>query len=131
MKNIILVLAMFFVQNAFAYITAPQKFNSMLAYGTYYGDDCQVKVSKTIFKNTKIRVRSPYGTISYILEKDESYKFIPEDFFAVRKSDTVNARNDSEYLYLSFSKKGTSVLVGETFYEEGILYRKSAECAFN
>lgn len=127
MKKIIVILSMIFIQSALA-ASATETVNSLLPFGTFDGEDCRVRVTRTIRGNVKVNVRNPFEQMSFIVSKNDSYKYIPGHHFAVMTRTKSSRSLSSEYVFLSYSDKGLSVLVGRAFYSPENSYDRNIEC---
>jgi len=128
MKKIVCVLGLVLAQSAFALPNATERFNSLLPYGSYDGDDCRVSVSRTLRGNTKVTVNSYHRRIKMVIPKNQFYQYVPEVYYAVRTENKSGSNIESNYIYFSYTPRGASVLVGRSFYSPENSFDRNIEC---
>lgn len=125
MKTLILLLGILSTQSALALPKATDLFSSLLPYGRYDGDHCTVRVSRTITGNVKVSVINAMYKMDYLILKDQYYRYMPEEYFAAYTDKKVGRSTEKNYLMMTFSSRGTQVLVGRYSSQ----YSSSADCA--
>lgn len=131
MKKLILVLGMIFAHNAFALPNAVERFNSLFPYGTFDGDDCRVRVTRTVRGNVKVSVGNLLRRINYVIPKDQFYRYVPGKYFALRTQKKGVNRVESDYLFLSYQPEGINLLVGKSLYSPAESYDRNVDCTIN
>lgn len=131
MKKLSLLLGVLFSLNAYALPNAADKFSSLLPYGSYEGEDCRVRVTRTITNNIKVSVVNPMYKMEYVIQKNQFYRHFPGQYFAVYTDKKNQNEIDRSYLFMSYSEKGINVLVGKVLYSPYESYERNVECIIN
>lgn len=131
MKKLLLVLGLMFTQSSFAYVDAVERFNSLLPHGTYHGDQCTVRVGRTIRGNIKVSVVNPLYRINFVIPKYQFYRYVPGKHFAIYTESKGSLETARNYLFLSYQPEGLNVLVGKSFYSPAESFDRNVDCSIS
>lgn len=131
MKKLLLLLGVMFSLSAFSLPNAADKFSSLLSYGSYAGDDCRVRVTRTITNNIKVSVVNTMYKMEYVIQKNQFYRHFPGQYFAVYTDKKNQNELDRSYLYMSYLDKGINVLVGKLLYSPYESFERNVDCTIN
>lgn len=129
MKKILILLSFILAQSVLASSpNATERFNSLLPFGSFDGDDCRVSVSRTLRGNIKVSVGNLLQRMHFVIPRHGPYRYVEGKHFAIKTIKRAGIEREMNYLFLSYASNGVSVLVGKSFYAPGASYDRNVEC---